>query len=331
VGVIVCAYRVSLRNLLYTTVSIVALAATSAEVRGADLRYPANADPPAIVAFPRQCQWWGEGGWLDESGRGTVLGAAGRLGTKSGWDAALGFDCRFGPSPWHVSAQARYGHDSNSPARDVVGRFLVPNGAGTAIVPLNIPGTATINNRENHALADFAVGRDVGLGLGQSQVKVGLRIAEISANTSASGVFFVPSTTGVGAVKSPQAFGLQQSSRFAGVGPRVGLEGAVPLGGPWSFDYLAGTALLFGRTSLSVSGAESIGAASFGASSEVAVFNLDAQAGVSYWFSQTMKLTASYRFDGYWGALKTVNANGSVANSDRFFTGPMLRLTVATN
>jgi hypothetical protein len=41
-----------------------------------------------------------------------------------------------------------------------------------------------------------------------------------------------------------------------------------------------------------------------------------------------VKLTGSYRFDGYWGALKTIDANGLVANQDRFFFGPMLRLTV---
>jgi hypothetical protein len=57
-------------------------------------------------------------------------------------------------------------------------------------------------------------------------------------------------------------------------------------------------------------------------------FNLDAQAGLSYWFTPNVKVTGSYRFDGYWGALKTINAAGSIVDADPFFSGLMLRLTL---
>jgi hypothetical protein len=54
------------------------------------------------------------------------------------------------------------------------------------------------------------------------------------------------------------------------------------------------------------------------------------QAGLSYWFSPAMKITASYRFDGYFKALKTLNTStGNTTNIDRFYNGPMLRLTTA--
>ena len=43
-----------------------------------------------------------------------------------------------------------------------------------------------------------------------------------------------------------------------------------------------------------------------------------------------MKLTASYRFDGYWGALKTISTGGALTNTDRFYNGPMLRFTAYT-
>jgi hypothetical protein len=63
---------------------------------------------------------------------------------------------------------------------------------------------------------------------------------------------------------------------------------------------------------------------SAGASDSAAVFNADAQAGLSYWFSPNMKITASYRFDGYWRALKNVQAvNGTTIS----VSSPMLRLT----
>jgi len=40
-----------------------------------------------------------------------------------------------------------------------------------------------------------------------------------------------------------------------------------------------------------------------------------------------LKITASYRFDGYFKALKTLDSAGNVTSIDRFYNGPMLRLT----
>jgi hypothetical protein len=61
-----------------------------------------------------------------------------------------------------------------------------------------------------------------------------------------------------------------------------------------------------------------------------AIFNVDGQAGLSYWFSPNLKITASYRVDAYFNALKTIKpgtANGSFQNVDQIYNGPMLRLT----
>ena len=58
-----------------------------------------------------------------------------------------------------------------------------------------------------------------------------------------------------------------------------------------------------------------------------AIFNVDAQAGLSYWINPNLKLTAGYRFDGYFRALKTLNSAGNVVDVDRFYNGPMVRLT----
>jgi hypothetical protein len=138
-------------------------------------------------------------------------------------------------------------------------------------------------------------------------------------------------------------FSAVERSTFIGAGPRFGLQGEVPLGGQWSFDWLAGVAVLFGERNLTQSasasgtvssttlgvtttGPATVSTAQF-ASDTRAVFNVDAQAGLSYWISPAMKITASYRFDGYFKALKTFNAAGNVTEIDRFYNGPMLRLT----
>jgi len=42
-------------------------------------------------------------------------------------------------------------------------------------------------------------------------------------------------------------FNAQTKSTFLGVGPRLGVVGETPLGGGWSFDWLAGVAVLFGE------------------------------------------------------------------------------------
>ena len=127
-----------------------------------------------------------------------------------------------------------------------------------------------------------------------------------------------------------------QRSTFVGAGPRFGLQGEVPLGSQWSFDWLAGAAVLFGERNLQQTATAAVttgpGAGTVvtvtGASSDSrAVFNVDAQAGLSYWINPNLKLTASYRFDGYFKALKTLNSAGTVTNVDRFYDGPMVRLT----
>jgi hypothetical protein len=57
------------------------------------------------------------------------------------------------------------------------------------------------------------------------------------------------------------------------------------------------------------------------------VFNADAALGLSYAISQNASLMLSYRFDGYWNALRGYDNNGNVQNLDRYYHGPMFRLT----
>jgi hypothetical protein len=200
---------------------------------------------------------------------------------------------------------------------------------------VGVGANGSTTEREQHGLADFAVGRDVGLGLGQSQLKFGLRIAEIDNKTNGSANFVGPAFysaifPGAFIGAQPGAFSFEQKTRFVGGGPRGGIEGNIPLGYGWSIDYLGGMAALYGVRSLEVStggAATNFGIANLGASDATVVFNLDAEAGLSYWLTTNLKVTAAYRFDGYWNAFKTVNGAGVVANEDRFYQGPTVRVT----
>jgi hypothetical protein len=87
------------------------------------------------------------------------------------------------------------------------------------------------------------------------------------------------------------------------------VQGEVPLGSQWSFDWLAGAAVLYGERNLQQTATATTGGVSItvaqNSSDSRAIFNVDAQAGLSYWFSPSLKATVGYRFDGYFKALKT--------------------------
>jgi hypothetical protein len=335
------------RLALYATVSVFALAAASPKVRGADL--PVKAPPALIPAAVVRDEWnvWVEGGafWTRGANNSDPVNV-GR--DPPGGEGAAGFDYLIGGTPYHLSGQFRYGVASTSGTFARNGAVSVPTVCTSppcAASVAQVPASGTFTNRETHWLLDFAAGREVGLGgLGPTQLKAGLRIADISDKVSGGANFVAPSAfcsffahsfgscAPVGFIgAAPGAFSFEENSKFFGVGPRVGLDGTVPLGGHFAIEYLGGVAELFGRRSLNLATGGS--AATFGilplsVSGNAAVFNLDAQAGITYFFTPDLKITASYRFDGYWDALKTINTAGTIVNADRFFYGPMLRLTV---
>jgi hypothetical protein len=240
------------------------------------------------------------------------------LNPRLGWDAAVGFDYRFAGSPWHVSAQFRYGAASKSDSD--------ASGFGPAVIFAAFPGgffnttaaaQTTASNREAHWLADFAIGRDLNSGSDAIQVKFGMRVAELSSrihqvnNTSLHATQF-PFIPGGGFFDQVTNRDIEQNASFRGAGPRIAAEGAVPLPAGWEFDYLAGAAVLFGTRRfdltnrfVDIQNSNLLVTLPFASrftqvdQKGATVANGDLQAGFAYWVTPNFRVNASYRLDAY--------------------------------
>ncbi len=322
-----------LRIALLAGASVVALAAAAPNAVAADLSKPAitKAPPPAAVVKERW-SWWLEGGAVNPAGDPATVGLT-FFGPRARWGAegAAGFDWQPQAfAQWHLSGQFRYGQAQRStPVRGTL-TAIAPSGS-TAVVTLN--GTQKIT--EDHWLVDFAVGRDFGLGNANAQWKLGLRVADLRSKLTGSGGFHAATSSGSA---TNGVFAAVERSTFIGAGPRFGVDGSTPLGGSWSLDWLAGAAVLFGERNLTLNAAAKPGVgptvtATLNSSASAAVFNVDAQAGLSYWVNPNLKITASYRVDAYFNAMRTlkgattVTSTANLINVDRIYNGPMLRLT----
>jgi opacity protein-like surface antigen len=331
---------------------------------------PARAgDRPSDPAFLARAQaviqpkwtWWIEGGPSNLDGQGA--GVAGLNNppfavspARWGWEVAGGFDWRFDPV-WRLSGQFRYGWfgkgtNSNAP----IAVFNIGTNDLVAPTPVSFAGSNSAERREEHWLADFMVGRDLGLGeTVPATVRFGVRVAEIRGKTTGAAVWSnMPAKTTVATVcvTAPTPANCvtdrrdyTQYNSFFGAGPRLQFDGSIPLAPQWAIEYMAGVAGLYGRrkTTQAVNVSQSGGTAfptfiplpcvagcpiNASISDHAWVFNADAMVGVSYAISANYVVMVSYRFDGYWQALKGFDSNGQPANLDRFYHGVMVRLTM---
>jgi hypothetical protein len=291
-------------------------------------------------------------------GGGAPGGPAGvfNLTPKVGWEAATGFDYRFANSLWHVSGQFRYGEGNASGSASTAGNVspaIIALLGGVIPAGTVIGGSETIatNYKETHWIADLAVGREViGGGPDAMQVKAGLRVSELVGTMGTSDVanrydkfpapFVIlagfPALTSFSTTISTQA---DMRNSFLGAGPRIGIEGSVPLAGKWAFDYLGDAAVLFGtRTVMNTQTSNSaVTPAVFSAAAGLvnfssvttsrqyaSLFNTDIQVGISYWMTQNAKLSASYRLDAFINASN--DAAASTTNS-RYIHGPRVAIS----
>lgn len=318
------------KRFLLAGVSSIALAVSSPAVMAGDLL----GKSPVYASAASQDPWtvWIEGGAQGLAGGNTYVAGLTNPAftappTRWGWDGAVGLDYRFN-GDWHISGDFRYG--SNQQKRSTQNQFSLFQFHGT-VTP--VTGTNSATREEHNWVADFMVGRDIGLGAGTSQLKAGLRVAEIHGKTQGLATF-IPSTANT----ITKAY--VQTNKFLGVGPRLALEGNVPLGGAWSIDYMGGVAGLYGTRQFNQTvttggpGASSpwvcFGSGcpvNLSSNSDGMVFNPDAMLGLSYAIMPNTKLSINYRVDAYFGAMRVLDSAGNLKNTDRIDQGPNLRLT----
>jgi Legionella pneumophila major outer membrane protein precursor len=318
--------------LLASVSSIVVLAVAAPGVMAADL--PAAPEyiavPPPVPAAPAAWTWWIEGGAQQVLGDPFVPGLVPSFDAKArNWGATGGggFAYRF-TDVWVLDFDFRFGATKGTTNSTQIACLGTPTFG--CFTPLSGPNTAT--HKEDNWAADFMVGRDIGLGGNTTQIEGGLRIAEIRGKTDGNTVLH----SATGFATSINAY--SQKNYFFGIGPRVAVDGNVPLGGPWSLQYMVGVAGLFAHRSTDQTASfTTVGvpttclpygcALNGSTSSDGFIFNPDAMIGIAYAFSPTVKLTANYRIDAYFDALRVLNAAGVGTYTNRIYHGPNLRLT----
>ena len=325
-----------------------------------DPRQAYAADMPiyskAVAPVERgQFRVWGEGGAIWSGGdpidsfysRSTITSATSidtrnlffPLFPKAGWEAATGFDYTFAGSPWHVSGQFRYGEGRKTVTSGSSSSLAIPAGGGAPVI-VGVTDAESVSHKETHWLADLAVGRDViGSGADAMQFKFGVRIVELRADTNSRELATEFRTGSASDFLLAFNSNTSQQLKFFGGGPRLGLDGSVPLARGWSFDYLGDVAALFGRQNFyqaqdslitpPLPGVGTLQTVSTG-QKFATVLNADIQVGASYWVSQNMKATLSYRLDAYFNAFDGLDAQNDpkhLVQLNRYNHGPRLALT----
>ncbi|MCZ8547392.1 Lpg1974 family pore-forming outer membrane protein [Mesorhizobium qingshengii] len=317
-----------LQRLLLLGVSSIAISAMSLAARAADLSdssVPLAASLPKLTAFIEGGVGWSSGDRLYPN---TPLADFFSPFAGVGGEVAAGLDYRI-DNTWHVSASFRYGWNNRNRDHGTTESvtFARPAGDGTAGSNGSVDQTGaragTVHVREAHAVADFAVGRDLGIGSGPAQVKLGLRYADLSARISGPGVAYTG--TDLGSLTSTDNAYLK--SRFRGLGPRVAVEGSIPLAGQFGLDYGVGAAYLFAITRDKTFALED--GTQVRQSDKKGVFNTDASLAVTYNFTDTTKVALGYRADVYFNALPGIDfaTSGGKSDSTRIYHGAFLRLT----
>jgi outer membrane protein OmpA-like peptidoglycan-associated protein len=124
------------------------------------------------------------------------------------------------------------------------------------------------------------------------------------------------------------------SSRYWGIGPRIGMQADIPMGKQSNFgvSFAVAGSVLFGHMNSSLSGSHFINSVSFPGLNGTTpiteddkgsrrVYNAEGEVGLWYALSQTFKVTAGYRAEGWYNALGKVGNQ----NNDRILSGPFVR------
>jgi len=280
---------------------------------------------------------------------------------------------RPGAGPWSVIADFRYGktntgttrlhaQEDAQPARCIVPGLPVcdPTYAGfnPAALKTGINASdSSAREREEHQLADFAVGRDVGLGLfarGRSTLSGGLRYAQLKSTTAAQ-MDGVPDLTFYdgwifgNATLHHYGASIDASREFKGVGPEVTWSASQHLlgnvnTGNVDIDWSITGGVLFGKQKTNVTGDrgeayftgkyydstryQPLAVAPLGIaprSESVTVPMLDLSLGLSYEIGR-FKAGAGYRWERYFDVLDV--GYNEHQDAHRTIDGPYFKIAV---
>ncbi len=241
-------------------------------------------------------------------------------------------------SDWIFSAAVNYGRSSNFKHVDHQTNHTIPE-IKYGLHPTTVANFADTqaHHRESHAILDFAVGKDVGLGLfgrtASSTLNFGVHYAQFSSQAT----FDVRARPDLlinyfyfGTVKVPEIYfhtyhATGKASRnFHGIGPSLSWNSSAPFAGnthdgELTFDWGANAAILFGRQKTRVQHQESAHFKSqafskyyaldyqrsgegHSTSRSVTVPNVGGFAGAS-WRIENFKASFGYRTDFFFGAI----------------------------
>jgi hypothetical protein len=224
--------------------------------------------------------------------------------------------------------------------------------------------TTSEREREKHEIADFSVGRDLGLGVGDASLfSVGLRYADLDSRTSASfrGMnwdipegFAFP-FPGLPVFRRTYTSQITANRMFEGFGPVLSWESSLPFInraeiGRVAIDWSISGGALFGKQKTSTSGVETVDYNQVSAlnvfldnwapsptppeetpiltpdrSKSVSVPVVDLSLGFSYEV-QRMKLSAGYHWERYFNVLDAGYAEHK--SYDRTIDGPYFKIAV---
>lgn len=175
------------------------------------------------------------------------------------------------------------------------------------------PGTAFNSTNATRGFTDLTVAQPLGfvreLGIGNVSATVGARVAEpLIANG------FTPAI---------------EDRRYAGAGPRLGLQGNAPVNSSWNLEWQVGAAMLYSNGT--VAGSTTTNPVTqYSQSRNGSVVNVDGLLGLTHWFDSASKLTLGYRADAYVNNSQSLGLGGvpPPQNADRIDHGPLVRFTI---
>jgi len=247
------------RRQLLTSVSAFALLVSNC---GTHAAYAEDADRPII--------WLDLGGAFDQMSRGETSWLPPNLTPPIsnpppepfGRVPSVGYDLdaaiSFQPdnSNWIYSASIRYGRAKLGPKQNHDQTYVLKTeGISHKYVLTNYDfANATQQSHSSHAVLDFSIGRDVGIGAfndGRSTIHFGVRVAQLNEKSDADLIAFISAPAKYSPSEVSHTAEANITRNFAGAGPAVSWDGETPLLGSLkdgiSLDWGANAAILFGR------------------------------------------------------------------------------------